>query len=98
MSYFGIGNIVNKTNGKQFIFKSTNVFKKIENTRHQLNFGCHYNHELQKDWDEFGPSNFNFNILESNLENEDDLNKRMKAFYLLHLLEKKRHYMSLEIL
>ena len=74
MSYFGIGNIVNKTNGKQFIFKSTNVFKKIENTRHQLNFGCHYNHELQKDWDEFGPSNFNFNILESNLENEDDLN------------------------
>lgn len=74
MSYFGIAKIVNKTNGKQFIFKSTNVFKKIENTRHQLNFGCHYNKELQKDWNEYGPDNFNFDILESGLENEDDLN------------------------
>lgn len=76
MSSFGIGSIVNKTNGKQFIFKSTNIFKKIENSRHQLNFGCHYNQELQKDWNEFGPSNFNFSILESNLVNEEDLNSK----------------------
>lgn len=74
MSHFGIVNIVNKTNGKQFIFKSTNLVKKIENTRNQLNFGCHYNKELQKDWNDFGPNNFKFNILKSNLENEEDLN------------------------
>ena len=67
---FGIVNIVNKTNGKQFIFKSKNLVKSIENTRNQLNFGCHYNKDLQNDWDELGPDSFNFNIVESNIENE----------------------------
>lgn len=67
---FGIANIVNKTNGKQFIFKSKNLVKSIENTRNQLNFGCHYNKYLQNDWDELGPDSFNFNIVESNIENE----------------------------
>ena len=74
MSSFGVGNIVNKANGKQFIFKSKNMVKKIENTRNQLNFGCHYNMELQKDWDKFGPNNFSFNILVSNLDNPHELN------------------------
>ena len=76
---FGIACIVNKTTGRQFIFKSKNLVKKIENTRHQLNFGCHYNKDLQSDWDTFGPSNFNFNILNDNLESENDLNKEFIA-------------------
>ena len=76
MDNLGIVSIVNKANGRQFIFKSKFLIKKIENTRNLLNFGCHYNHDLQRDWDEFGPSNFNFNIVASNLNDEVELNSQ----------------------
>lgn len=81
MSSFGVANIVNKINGKQFIFKSKNMVKKIENTRNQLNFGCHYNKELQRDWDKFGPNNFSFNVLVSNLDNHHELNLRFSECF-----------------
>ena len=72
----GIGSITNKITGKKFIFKSTDLMQSIENHRILLNSSCHYNHELQKDWDELGLNSFSFETREITLNDETEINQR----------------------
>ena len=60
----GVLQIKNNINGKIFIGKSTDLPGKINSHRVQLNFKCHQNKEMQKDWDLYGEGAFSFEILE----------------------------------
>lgn len=76
MNKCGIGAIINNTNNKRFIFKSKDVDKRIENYILQLDKGCHYNFELQKDWNEIGSENFSFETREITLNDDVELINR----------------------
>ena len=66
----GAYQIKNLSNQKIFIASCRNLGL-LNGPRFNLNHGSHGNKELQKDWTEFGESNFEFSILESFLEKED---------------------------
>ena len=59
----GIFRILNLRNGRTLLVPSVNIPSSIERHRAELNKGSHKNIELQKDWNEFGPENFLFDIV-----------------------------------
>jgi hypothetical protein len=69
----GVFQIRNKTNGKVFIDSSLNVPGKINRHKFTLNAGIFAGKALQKDWNEFGESNFEFETLEP-VEPRDEQN------------------------
>lgn len=81
MADCGIGSIVNKRNGKRFIFKSKDLSQCVNNYILQLDLGCHYNSQLQKDWFEFGPDNFSVETREITLNDDKEMNER----YIHHI-------------
>lgn len=80
MSQYGIGHIINKTNGKTFIFKSKNLTKSWENYHALLNENYHHNNSLQKDWNELGSDCFVFEIKEIVEENDDILTQKFNYY------------------
>ena len=60
----GVFMVKNKANGKVLLGSSLNLEGPLNKHRFTLKIGSHLNKELQKDWDEFGPDNFIFEILE----------------------------------
>ena len=70
----GIFIIRSKANNKCFLKATPNLRGVINGTRARLDGGLHPFRELQKEWDEFGPKNFTFEILE-NLEYDKDETK-----------------------
>ena len=60
----GVFMVKNKANGKVLLGSSLNLEGPLNKHRFTLKIGSHLNRELQKDWDEFGPDNFIFEILE----------------------------------
>lgn len=60
----GVFMVKNKSNGKVLLGSSLNLEGPLNKHRFTLKIGSHLNKELQKDWDEFGPDNFVFEILE----------------------------------
>lgn len=60
----GVFQIRNKTNNKVFIESSNDLDAIWHANRLQLNMGIHQNSELQKDWKEYGESNFLYEILD----------------------------------
>jgi hypothetical protein len=60
----GVFRIVNKVNGKVFIGSSPDLKAIWNSQRFQLEAGMHQNAALQKDWKEFGPENFAYEIIE----------------------------------
>ena len=76
MSQCGIGSIVNKNNGKIYIFKSKNLTKCWEDYHALLNANYFHNQEFQDDWNEFGSNDFVFEIKEITDENDEILNQK----------------------
>ena len=70
----GIYQIRNKVNGKLLIGSAMNLPGKINSNKFQLKLRVHKNPALQKDYDEFGVDNFEFEVLDR-LEPAGDLNQ-----------------------
>jgi len=60
----GIFMVKNTANGKILLGSSLNLEGPLNRHRFMLKSGSHTNKTLQKDWDEFGPHNFIFEVLE----------------------------------
>ena len=60
----GIYSITNKTTNKQYIGQSKNILQRWISHKCTLNNNCHPNYKLQADWNTYGGSNFDFEIIE----------------------------------
>src|SRR3954468_10348317 len=60
----GVFQIKNSANGKILLGSSLNLEGPLNSHRFMLKTGAHKNKALQQDWDEFGPDQFVFEILE----------------------------------
>ena len=69
----GVFMVNDKVNGKVLLGSSLNLEGPLNKHRFMLKIGSHLNKTLQKDWDEFGPDNFVFEILEE-VEVQDNPN------------------------
>jgi hypothetical protein len=67
----GIYQIKNRMNGKVYLGSSTNLHGPLNRNKFLLTSGLHKNEQLQKDWNEFGPDAFTFDILEVVKQTED---------------------------
>jgi group I intron endonuclease len=77
----GIYKIVNKDNGKVYIGCSTCILFRWQMHRENLRRRVHSNRYLQKDWNLYGPSIFEFSLIEY-VPFMNDLLKREK--YWIH--------------
>ncbi len=73
----GIFQVKNIANGKVLLGSSLNLEGPLNRHRFMLRIGSHTNKALQKDWDEFGPDQFVFEILEE-VKRKDDPNFNLK--------------------
>jgi len=60
----GIFQVKNIANGKVLLGSSLNLEGPLNSHKFMLTIGQHRNKELQKDWNEYGPDKFVFEILE----------------------------------
>jgi group I intron endonuclease len=60
----GVFRVKNTANGKVLLGSSLNLEGPLNSHEFMLKIGSHTNKALQKDWDEFGPDKFVFEILE----------------------------------
>lgn len=60
----GIFQIRNLANGRILLGSSLNLEGPLNSHKFMLTIGSHRNEKLQKEWNEFGPKNFVFEILE----------------------------------
>lgn len=67
----GVYRITNHINGKVFLDGSANLDGAIARDRLWLARGGHLNHQLQKEWQEFGPEAFTFEVLETLTPTDD---------------------------
>lgn len=67
----GVFAVRNLLNGKIFIGSSVNLDAMWNRIQVQLNFGNYYNSQLQKDWKEFGPESFVYEII-SEIKQDDN--------------------------
>jgi group I intron endonuclease len=73
----GVYQVRNLTNGKVFLGSSLNLEGPLNRHKFMLKIGSHPNKALQKDWDELGPEQFVFEILEE-VQRKDDPNFNLK--------------------
>ena len=73
----GVFQVKNVANGKVLLGSSLNLEGPLNRHRFMLRIGSHTNKALQKDWDEFGPDKFVFEILEE-VKRKDDPNFNLK--------------------
>jgi len=69
----GIYQVKNLKNGKVLLGSSLNLEGPLNRHRFMLKTGSHLNKALQKDWDELGPDQFAFEVLEE-VQRKDDPN------------------------
>ena len=82
----GIYQIKNLVNKKLFIGESKDLESIWNRIKFQLNMGSHRVSELQKEWKEFGESNFVYEILEEIKEEKGlDMSRELKAAEQLYL-------------
>jgi group I intron endonuclease len=67
----GVFQIKNTANGKVLLGSSLNLEGPLNAHKFMLTIGKHKNEALQKDWDEYGPDTFVFEILEEVKVKED---------------------------
>jgi hypothetical protein len=67
----GVFQVKNLANGKVLLGSSLNLEGPLNKHRFMLQINSHPNKELQKDWNEFGPDQFTFEILETVPVKED---------------------------
>jgi hypothetical protein len=78
----GVFQIRNSVNGKVFVGSSLDLKAIWHAQKLQLEVGMHQNTDLQKDWKEFGPENFCYEVLEEiheSIEKPIDYKKEIKA-------------------
>lgn len=68
----GIYQVKNNANGKIFIGYSTNLEGTINRIKFELKMGNYRNPPLQKDWNEYGESQFSFETIDSLKHHEND--------------------------
>ena len=73
----GVFQIKNMANGKVLLGSSLNLEGPLNKHRFMLRIDSHPNKELQKDWNELGPDQFTFEILET-VPIKDDPNFNLK--------------------
>ena len=73
----GVYQVKNIANGKILLGSSLNLEGPLNRHKFVLKIGSHTNKALQKDWDELGPDNFIFEILEE-VQVRDDPNFNLK--------------------
>jgi len=73
----GVFQVKNNANGKVLLGSSLNLEGSLNRHGFMLRIGSHTNKALQKDWDEFGPDPFIFEILEE-VKRKDDPNFNLK--------------------
>jgi hypothetical protein len=73
----GVFQVRNLANGKVLLGSSLNLEGPLNKHRFMLQINSHPNRELQKDWNEFGPGQFTFEILET-IPVKDDPNFNLK--------------------
>jgi len=73
----GVFEVKNTFNGKVLLGSSLNLEGSLNRHKFMLKIGSHTNKSLQTDWDEFGPENFIFEILEQ-VQVRDDPNFNLK--------------------
>ena len=73
----GVYQVKNLSNGKVLLASSLNLEGPLNRHRFMLKIGSHTNKALQKDWDELGPDQFTFEILEE-VKRKDDPNFNLK--------------------
>ncbi len=61
----GVYQVRNTVNGKLLIGVSVDLLSMLNRQQSQLRMGGHPNRELQKEWAEFGPEAFEFQILDT---------------------------------
>ena len=67
----GVFQVKNLANGKVLLGSSLNLEGPLNKHRFMLQINSHPNKELQKDWNEFGPGQFTFEILDTILVKDD---------------------------
>lgn len=67
----GVYQVKNLVNGKVLLGSSLNLEGPLNRHKFMLKIGSHTNKALQKDWDELGPDQFGFEILEE-VQRKDD--------------------------
>ena len=67
----GVYQVKNTINNKVFLGSSLNLEGPLNRHKFMLKIGSHPNKALQKDWDELGPDQFAFEILEEVKVKED---------------------------
>jgi len=67
----GVFQVKNMENGRILLGSSLNLEGPLNRHRFMLKTGSHTNKALQYDWDEFGPDNFIFEILEEVIFKDD---------------------------
>jgi hypothetical protein len=73
----GVYQVKNLANGKVLLGSSLNLEGLLNRNRFTLRNNSHTNKELQKDWNELGPDQFTFEILEV-VQVRDDPNFNLK--------------------
>lgn len=74
----GVYQVKNLSNGKVLLNSSLNLEGPLNRHKFMLKIGSHTNKELQKDWNELGPDQFVFEILEEVQQRRDDPNFNLK--------------------
>jgi predicted transcriptional regulator len=69
----GVFKIENKVNGKVLLGSSLNLHGPLNRYRFELQTGMHHHKELQNDWNQYGPDNFLFEVVET-VKRKDDPN------------------------
>jgi len=78
----GVFQIKNIQNNKVLIDHSTDMESKWNRHKMELKFGTHRNRSFQKDWNEYGEENFEFDVLSELKKREEDnfnINKELKT-------------------
>ena len=73
----GVYQVKNVANGKVLLGSSLNIEGLLNRHRFTLRLNSHPNKELQKDWNELGPDQFVFEVLEV-VQVQDDPNFNLK--------------------
>lgn len=66
--YNGVYQIFCKETKKSYIGSSSNIEKRLQTHKQHLEKGCHNSRILQKEYDKYGLDNFEFIILEKDIE------------------------------
>lgn len=90
----GVYRIRNTQNDKSYVGCSADLPAKINRHRSELNFGSHRNRELQEEWNLFGKSSFQFEVLDELDHKKDSLASPFEELQVLkamwmHKLEKE---------